>query len=136
MSASQVVSGACLCGKITLTVKRFNRDVVVCHCTQCRKQTGHFLAATRARNEHLAVVGEENITWYRASQDAERGFCRICGATLFWRKVGAANTSIAAGCLDAPTGLRVISHIYTDNKGDYYQIESDVPSFRQSGQDE
>ncbi|MFM7784547.1 MAG: GFA family protein, partial [Gammaproteobacteria bacterium] len=39
-------SGACLCGVVRYTVQGPLRPVVVCHCTQCRRQTGHYLAAT------------------------------------------------------------------------------------------
>ena len=35
-------------------------------------------------------------------------------------------TSITAGTLDLPTGLRIDSHIFTADKSDYYEITDDV----------
>lgn len=129
MSESQSITGGCLCGKVSLKIHKFDRDVVACHCRQCRKQTGHYYAATRAENEHLRISGEENLSWYKASADAERGFCRHCGSFLLWRRIGSSHTSIGAGCLDAPTGLKLVSQIYTDDKGDYYDLDLHIPSF-------
>lgn len=57
------IRGSCLCGRIQLEIDALDRDVVACHCTQCRKQTGHFVAATRARNDWLHVEGEDSLTW-------------------------------------------------------------------------
>ena len=55
----------------------------------------------------------------------------MCGSNLFWRRSGADRTSIAAGTLDEPTGLRTTSHIFTGSKGDYYGITDTLP--RSSG---
>ena len=30
--------------------------------------------------------------------------------------------SVAAGCLDKPTGLKTASHIFVADRGDYYEI--------------
>lgn len=132
MSESANVHGSCLCGKITLSVKAFDRDVVACHCKQCRKQTGHFVAATRVENDKLDVTGSENLTWFRASEDAERGFCKYCGSILFWRKDESELTSIMAGCFDGKTGLSIDRHIFADDKGDYYDINDGALVFPQA----
>lgn len=129
---SHPITGSCLCGKVNLAVSSFDREVVACHCTQCRKQTGHFVAATRVANEALSMSGEENLTWFQASNDAERGFCSTCGSILLWRANGSDHTSIMAGCLDAPTGLTLERHIFVDDKGDYYDIEPGALMFGQA----
>ena len=35
--------------------------------------------------------------------------------------------SFALGALDGPTGLRLEKHIFTADKGDYYDIADDLP---------
>ena len=132
MSNSQSVSGSCLCGRVSLSIEKLNRHVIACHCQQCRKQTGHFVAATRADNSQLSIEGAENLTWYKASEDAERGFCRHCGSLLIWRELNSSHTSIMAGCLDKPTGLTIERHIFADDKGDYYELDDGLPVFGQS----
>ena len=125
------VNGSCLCGAVSLTMIP-DRNVVACHCQQCRKQTGHFVAATHVVNNNLSVSGEQNLTWYRSSDSAERGFCSTCGSLMFWRTINSDHTSVMAGCLESPTGLSMKRHIYTDDKGDYYNIDPEAEVFGQS----
>jgi len=73
------------------------------------------------------------LRWYVAD-GRERGFCAKCGASLFWRRTGSDQTSISAGTLDAPTGLRTALHIFTDTRGDYYEITDDLPRYPRSRQ--
>lgn len=120
-------NGSCLCGKVSYSVNGPLRPITACHCTQCRKQSGHFYAATAAQNEDLTIQGEDNLTWFHASDDAERGFCKTCGSALFWRHSGESFTSILAGSLDEKNGLKIAKHIFVADKGDYYDIEGDAP---------
>jgi hypothetical protein len=69
----------------------------------------------------------------RSSDSAERGFCERCGGNLFWRLIsaGSGTTSIMAGTVDPPTGLRIIQHIFTADKSDYYEINDGAPQSAQ-----
>lgn len=122
--------GSCLCGAVTYRVDGDLRPVIACHCGQCRKTSGHHVAATAADNETLEVRDPENmLCWYRSSSFARRGFCGRCGSNLFWRRDDAGYTAITAGSLDGATGLRLEAHIYTADKGDYYSLDGDLPCF-------
>ena len=116
--------GSCLCGTVSFVVSGPLRPVIACHCTQCRKTSGHHVAATSASREDIEIKGEP--TWYRSSERARRGFCGICGSNLFWDGSGA-NLSIFAGVLDGDAGLSIEGHIYCADKGGYYDIPEDVP---------
>ena len=109
-------NGSCLCGAVRFTVSGPLRGVIYCHCTQCRKQTGHFFAATNVLTEHLAVTGEDQVTWYAASPDARRGFCATCGSTLFWKAHNYPYTSILAGAFDGDAGLVGLRHDFVADK--------------------
>ena len=115
-------TGSCLCGAVSFRTNGRLRGVVYCHCTQCRKQTGHFMAATSAQRQDFKLIRAAPLRWYRASAQAERGFCSTCGSTLFWRADHGEEISIAAGTLDGPTGLRIEGHIFCADQGDYYHI--------------
>ncbi len=123
MPEAAVATGGCLCGAVRYTVRGPLRDVVNCHCGQCRRFHGHVGAYTAAALCDLSIKGEASLSWYRSSARARRGFCRVCGSSLFWHALGGDSMSIAAGTLDAPTGLRTVRHIFAADAGDYYRLE-------------
>lgn len=118
--------GSCLCGAVTYRVTGDMRPVVACHCAQCRKTSGHYVAATSAPRDAVDITGE--VSWYQSSPTARRGFCGTCGSSLFWDGPGE-NLSIHAGTLNGPTGLALAGHIFTADKGDYYAIHDPLPQF-------
>ncbi|MDE0208421.1 MAG: GFA family protein [Boseongicola sp.] len=120
----EVHMGSCLCGQVAYLVRGPLRPVVACHCGQCRKTSGHHVAATSAPRGAVEISGEPR--WYESSPTARRGFCGTCGSNLFWDGPGE-NLSIYAGTLDGPTGLGLVGHIYCADKGDYYEIADGMP---------
>ena len=113
-------AGSCLCGAVRYRVAGPLRPVVGCHCTQCRKTSGHYVAATSADPADVTIEG--TVRWYRSSAEAERGFCPTCGSNLFWRRPG--HLSIFSGTLDThPDDLRLAGHIFCADKGAYYEIK-------------
>lgn len=117
-----MMHGSCLCGGVAFEITGPLRPVVGCHCTQCRKQSGHFGAFTACDIPDLKFTSDATLAWYRASASAARGFCKTCGSLLFWKGDTAQHISIAAGALDGPTGLKLEGHIFCADKGDYYEI--------------
>ncbi len=118
-------SGGCLCGSVRFETRGPLRTVTACHCSQCRRQTGLYYAATAVDEENLHVHGEQKLSWYRASDSARRGFCSICGSALFWKADRSTQISILAGAFDQPSGLVMGEHIYCADKGDFYDIPDD-----------
>jgi hypothetical protein len=114
------MQGACLCGAVVFQVTPPFRPVIACHCTQCRKQSGHFWAASSVPETALRLIRAEGLTWFHASPQARRGFCGGCGAFLFWQATGSDQISFAAGALDGPTGLQIAESWHEVDAGDYY----------------
>jgi hypothetical protein len=123
-------AGGCLCGAVRYEVRGALRPIVMCHCTQCRRVTGHVMAATAARLADFRLLSEGGLGWYDSSAEARRGFCSHCGSTLFWQGVGRDYLSIAAGTLDDSSGLTIACHIFTADKGAYYEIADAAPQLR------
>lgn len=117
-------AGGCLCGAVTYQVSGPLRPVIACHCTQCRKTSGHHVAATSAAREDISISGQ--VTWYVSSPTAKRGFCAVCGSNLFWDG-GGKNLSIFAGTFDGNPDLTMAGHIFCDDKGSYYEIADSLP---------
>ncbi|WP_315920074.1 GFA family protein [Mesorhizobium sp. SP-1A] len=129
---TDVRNGSCLCGAVQFITRGPVRGVIYCHCSQCRKQTGHYFAATNVKDAEMDARGTDNVTWFAASNFARRGFCRTCGSVLFWKRNGSDTTSVLAGSFDTPTGLKGEEHLFVADKGDYYEIEDGLPQFGRS----
>ena len=122
-----MVKGACDCGAVSFEVDTYRPAVTVCHCSQCRRSSGHVWASTHAVFAEVTFHNDVGLKWYTSSDFAQRGFCGTCGSSLFYRLNGEDGIGIAAGSLESPTGLHVGKHIFVKDKGDYYQIDDDAP---------
>ena len=120
-------TGGCLCGGVRYRLSGSLRPVIYCHCSQCRRTSGHFVAATAVQENALSIVTDESLEWFASSESASRGFCRRCGSSLFWRSPTRDYVAIMAGTLDASRGLTAVEHIHVGDKGDYYDLTDDLP---------
>ena len=132
MSGEQLTTGGCNCGGVSFTVKGPLREVVGCHCGQCRKQTGLYYAATDTLDANIDIKDTGSLKWYAASDIAKRGFCGECGSALFWKANGSHKISILAGSLDGDTSaLKMERHIFTADKGGFYDLDDGLKQFEQ-----
>jgi len=120
-----MLHGHCNCGAITFRLTADPEGASACHCSQCRRQSGHIWASAFVPATAIEITGEP--CWYEASPIARRGFCGTCGSFLFWTAHDEDTVSFALGALDAPTGLALEKHIFVADKGDYYDIADGVP---------
>ena len=124
---SSNAQGHCLCGAVEYEIHGPLRPVIYCHCSMCRRSTGHFFAATACARGDLQVKSEQSLRWYQSSPTSRRGFCERCGSQLFWDSKDASYVSILAGSLNSPTGLTGQEHIFVADAGDYYTIDDGLP---------
>lgn len=124
---NQAITGGCACGGVRYEVRGPLRDVIACHCVQCRRTSGHFVAATACRRPAFNLLNGATLKWYVAVPGFRRGFCSECGSSLFFEEEGGERVSIAAGSLDQPQGLTIAAHIFASEAGDYYEIDPGVP---------
>ncbi len=120
-------TGSCLCGAVRFEVAGELPGPDGCHCTQCRKHSGHYFVSTDVPRSAVTIHGEQSVTWFRSSEKVRRGFCAACGSSLFWDPVPRDFIAIAMGAFDKPTGARMSKHIFVADKGDYYDIGDGLP---------
>ncbi len=122
--------GSCLCGAVRFEVTGSLPPPDACHCTQCRKHSGHFFASTDVRRGALTIEGADALSWFRSSDKAQRGFCSKCGSSLFWDPLDQIKhdwIGVAMGAFELPTNTKLKVHIYVAEKGDYYDIVDGLP---------
>ncbi|RKH52300.1 GFA family protein [Corallococcus llansteffanensis] len=121
--------GSCLCGAVRFTVEGELRGPDACHCGKCRKHSGHYFVSTDVPRSAVTIEGKDKISWFQSSEKARRGFCSVCGSSLFWDPLQRDWIGIAMGAFDTPTHTRVAVHVYMADKGDYYDVADGVPQF-------
>jgi hypothetical protein len=127
MEGAPMAIGHCLCGAVSFEVAGELPAPDGCHCTICRRQSGHYWAATEVPRSAVTIRGEENVTWFRSSETVRRGFCRVCGSVLFFDPAARSWIAIAMGAFEKPTGTWLGKHVFTADKGDYYDIADGLP---------
>ena len=117
--------GKCLCGAVRVTAQSIKTHHHACHCGSCRKwgSSPYFSVPSQG----VSFEGEENITRYDSSEWAERGFCKICGSSLFYRLKNPETYYISVGIFDEPTDFTLVGEIFIDSKPDGYNFAGDHP---------
>ena len=81
------IHGHCVCGAVEAVIGEYGNFVYSCHCDNCRRMnSGPVLSVDPGQRENVVFTrGEEKITVYH-DEEVERGFCSVCGSTLYWYK--------------------------------------------------
>jgi hypothetical protein len=120
--------GGCACGAVRYAVDGPLRDIVVCHCDDCRKATGHAWAATAAHRRDVSLRESEGLRWRRtiaSTTGARRGRCYRCRTVVFWEVPGRDTVSIGVSTLDDPSGLVVGAHIWATQADAGFELPDD-----------
>ena len=127
MATEDSRKGSCLCGAVRFEAKGEMTEADACHCTDCRKFSGHFFVSANIKRTNLELEGEEHLTWFALNEKVRRGFCKTCGSSLFWDPLGHDWTAIGLGAFDDPPRTQLVKHIWVSDKPDYYEITDDLP---------
>lgn len=117
------LTGSCLCGAVTARLPGPAGAVEACHCTRCRRMSGHYTASFGPVVG--AVFSGAALRHHDTPEGGRWSFCGSCGSTVGFGKDG--EVWIDAGFIDPPTGGRLTGHIFTAFKGDYYEISDGLP---------
>jgi hypothetical protein len=93
-------SGSCLCGQVRYNVESDPIRIGLCHCMDCRKESGSAFAMFGIWPRHAFEASGE-MRYFEG-----RGFCTSCGSRVFSEPEGA-EVEIRVGSLDmAPTDVQ------------------------------
>lgn len=130
MSDTQPAQGRCLCGKVHITANRLNPHIYACHCGMCRKWIGGPLLSVECGTD-VMFDGAENISTYASSDWAERGFCKVCGTTMFYRVKESGEYFMSAGLFDE-VKFELTEQIFIDRKPDYYSFANQTKNMTEA----
>ncbi len=117
-------SGSCQCGAVRYSVNGAPLRVGLCHCSDCRKESGSafvtFAIWPRHAFSHTGEVREFN----------GRGFCPECGSRLF--NLDEDSVEVRVGSLDmAPTDLEPTYEIWIKRRETWLVPVSEASQFEE-----
>ncbi len=118
---------ACLCNNIQFEADLVKDKFHVCHCGFCRQQSAGPFMGTQMKK--MPEIKGETLGWYSSSEHGERGFCKQCGSSLFWRlrEDHDAFCMVSVGALKDAECLELEAHIFVDNKPENYDFKDNCP---------
>lgn len=127
-------TGQCFCGDVNYQAAGPMTDVLHCHCENCRRITGNFVAAARSPTAELVIDDpDEQFRWLDLDY-ARYGFCQGCGSTLFFRATDTPeSTSVMIGTLDDASATKLHSVWFAGEAQPHNRLDDSVPHF--SGND-
>ena len=126
----KTLTANCLCKGVKFKTSGEHRKVSNCHCIQCRKTHGIFGAYSNVKDKDIKFINKKTLKWFKSSSNAKRGFCKKCGASIFFKSIGQKDIHISAGMFNRPFKLKTTMNIFVKGKLDYYKLEQYMPKFK------
>ena len=126
--------GSCLCGAVQFEVTGPIRNIVYCHCSQCRKAQGSAFATNGIVNssDFVFVSGEDDLSAYASSEDQSKYFCKTCGSPIISKRKSLPDElRIRLGTLESDISERPQAHIFVTSKANWEDICGDLPQYEE-----
>ena len=122
--------GKCLCGQVQIIIRGEISDIIHCHCSLCRKNSGTAFATNGfIKSQDLEFVkGQSNLATYTFKPGRHRHFCTSCGCPIFSsNESDPARYRIRLGILDSDIEERPISHNFVSSKANWEDLDAKLP---------
>lgn len=121
--AVKEISGRCLCGAVTVRTTFKSSIIRACHCDMCRRHTSSMFMSLATDPGSVSFEGPAKS--YRSSEWAERGFCEICGSTLWYGTVEDGIRHPAAGLFENAADAPLKLEFFADKTPSGYALAGD-----------
>ena len=120
--------GTCLCGELKFDATLPTKWVAHCHCTLCQRAHGAPVVTWVGFDTGQVQIHDDQarLQWYESTPGAERGFCRRCGTTLFFRSQRwPGELHIVRSNFDGPVDREPQVHVYFDSHAPWLALGDD-----------
>lgn len=124
-------TGSCLCGSVTYEIDGELGNIILCHCSRCRKVNGSaFGAVSPIASANFRVVKGEDVLRSFSVDGVHRFFCSTCASPIVSRRDAMPHiVRVRIGSLDTPIDMPIAAHIFTGSKAEWYEILDDHPQY-------
>jgi hypothetical protein len=140
MPSTSPLRGGCQCGAVRYEITGAPRELYVCHCRECQKQSASaFGISLIVASSDFRLTQGDARSWSRATDSGRRLRCRFCGAcgSRLWHEgePPAETVSVKGGSLDVPLDLGTAIHIWVSRKLPGVVIPAGRPCFEGEPED-
>ncbi len=122
--------GKCLCGAVAITVKGEISDIIHCHCSLCRKNSGTAYATNGFvdKADFTVVKGRNELSAFSLKPGKTRYFCQYCGCPVYSsNNQDQLRVRVRLGIFDSDISERPIAHNFIDSKANWENMTADLP---------
>jgi len=124
--------GKCLCGEVEIQISGGITDIIHCHCSLCRKNSGTAYA-TNGFIESVALeitAGKNNLNCFSYKPGRNRYFCSTCGSPVYSsNEQDPTRFRIRLGIVDSDIDERPISHNFVSSKANWEHMDAELPRY-------
>ena len=124
--------GSCLCGAVKFQISSGLRNIVYCHCSECRKAQGSAFAANGIveKNNFKIISGGEQLSGYESTPDQTKYFCRHCGSPIMSKNLNKPDQlRVRLGTIESDLAEKPGAHIFVSSKANWDNITDDLPQY-------
>lgn len=135
-TASQVLTGHCLCGAVRFAASGAPLWVAHCHCESCRRATGAPMATYAGFRPADVQWGGRPRALFASSPGVQRGFCRDCGSPMsFAGDKWPGEIHLFVASFDDPALLRPTLHVHAGEQLAWLHLADGLPRYRTTPRD-
>lgn len=127
-----MVTGGCLCGSVRFEITGPIRNIVHCHCSQCRKAQGSAFATNGIVNaaDFRLLAGQDALTGYESTPGQTKYFCKVCGSPILSQTASRPEqVRVRIGTIESDIEERPMAHIFASSKANWETICGDLPQY-------
>jgi hypothetical protein len=129
---SEMNTGSCHCGTVHFRISGDIDGIWHCHCNTCQKLNGTVYGSTGfiALDRFEITAGQAALTAYESSPGKKRYFCSKCGTPIYaLAQARPDKIGLRMGAVDGDPGVQSQTRIWMSHHPDWYEIETELPSY-------
>lgn len=124
--------GSCLCGAIAVEIAGEISEIIHCHCSLCRKNSGTAYATNGFvdTDKFFIVKGQDAMSQFSFKPRRFRHFCTACGSPIYSENQDdPTRVRVRLGLLDSDINERPGAHIFVGSKGNWEDMDAALPRY-------